>query len=121
MSVDEGALNQRAENEFVRPFLVTAGRTETDVQGLQFETLIESTDKSADNLRFEAASLFALCQTAMGIAEISAHLTIPIATVKVIVGDLVKTGHARVHSTIEIADDADVQLIARLIDGVRDL
>lgn len=107
--------------DFVRPFLVTAGRTEADIEGLMFETLIESVGDSGDGLVFEPARVFELCRTATGIAEISAHLNIPIATVKVVVGDLVKSGHVRVYATIDNPDDADVQLMNRIIAGVRNL
>jgi hypothetical protein len=120
MSNDSGAQMGDA-NDFVRPFLVTAGRTKSSVEGLQFETLVQTTGLEGSALRFEPARVFALCDTATAIAEISAHLEIPIATVKVIIGDLIDSGHIEVHRTIDTTDSDDIQLISRLIEGVRRL
>lgn len=108
-------------NDFVRPFLVTAGRTKSSVEGLQFETMVQATGIASTDLRFEPARVYALCESATAIAEISAHLKIPIATVKVVLGDLVDSGHIEVHRTIDATDSEDIQLISRLIDGVRRL
>ncbi len=108
-------------NDFVRPFLVTAGRTKSSVEGLQFETMVQATGLDASSLRFEPARVHALCETATGIAEISAHLEIPIATVKVVLGDLIDSGHIEVNRTIDTTDSDDIQLISRLIEGVRRL
>ena len=120
MATDQ-PLDPAEDHDFVRPFLVTAGRTEAGIEGLAFETLVESIEESSGGLVFEPAQVHQLCQTATGIAEISAHLNIPIATVKVVVGDLVKSGHVRVYATIDTAEDGDVQLMNRLIAGVRNL
>ena len=108
-------------NDFVRPFLVTGGRTKSDVEGLQFETLVQSTDSPAGELRFEAAQIYALCTEAAAIAELSAHLKIPIGTIKVVVGDLIKDGFLDVHNTLETTDTPDLDLLARIIEGVQKL
>ena len=122
MSIDETSEPTYGEvNDFVRPFLVTAGRTKSSVEGLQFETLIQATSRGGDDLRFEPARVFALCERATAIAEISAHLEMPIGTVKVVIGDLIDSGHLDVHQTIDTSDTEDIQLISRLIDGVRRL
>ena len=109
------------DDDLVRPYLITGGRTRADVDGLQFETLVEANGAAPDGLRFEAAQVFALCRTATGIAEISAQLGMPIATVKVVVGDLVNSGHVRIHDDAGTAPQGDAQLINRIIEGVRRL
>lgn len=107
--------------DFVRPFLVTTGRTEASVEGLQFETLLHATDEDASKLRFEPARVHRLCTEAIAIAEISAELAMPIGSVKVIVGDLIDSGHLELHQTIDATHTEDIELISRLIDGVRRL
>lgn len=109
------------ERDFVRPFLATAGRTRSSLTDLRIETLIEATPKLPDGLRFEAASIAKLCREPNSVAEISAMLKIPLGTVKVIVGDLVGSNHVRAHRTIEGETPEDIQLISRLIAGVRKL
>ncbi len=109
------------EQDFVRPFLATAGRTRSSLSDLRIETLIEATAKLGDGLRFEAANVAKLCREPNSVAEISAKLKIPLGTVKVIVGDLVGSNHVRTHKTIEGETPEDMQLISRLIAGVRKL
>ncbi|MEM7275986.1 MAG: DUF742 domain-containing protein [Actinomycetota bacterium] len=122
MTTDEDNLSSTAgAADFVRPFLVTTGRTKASVEGLQFETLIHATDKPAQSLRFEPARVHALCREAIAIAEVSAELSMPIGTVKVVVGDLIQSGHLELHQTIDANQTEDIELISRLIDGVRRL
>lgn len=108
-------------NDFVRPFLVTTGRTKASVEGLRFETLVQATAKPGQELRFEPARVHALCTDAIAIAEISAELRMPIGTAKVVIGDLIQSGHVELHQTIDTEQTEDIQLISRLIDGVRRL
>ena len=108
-------------SDFVRPFLVTTGRTKASVEGLRFETLIQATTKPGDALRFEPARVHKLCGDAIAIAEVSAKLGMPIGTAKVVIGDLIQSGHVELHQTIDADQTEDIQLISRLIDGVRRL
>jgi hypothetical protein len=107
--------------DFVRPFVVTGGRTRSRVDGLRFETLVQATGLSGHDLRFETSRVHALCTDAIAIAELSAHLAIPTGTIKVIVGDLIQTGHVSVHRVVQTETSADIQLISRLIEGVKKL
>ncbi len=119
---DNNDVGMDSERDFVRPYLVTAGRTRSAVEGLRLETLIQATTKLGTGLRFESARVAELCQDAISIAEISAKLKIPAGTVKVVVGDLVESGHLRTHRTLDGGSaPEDIQLISRLIDGVRKL
>lgn len=104
---------------FLRPFLVTTGRTEVSVDGLRYETLVHSAVEASSGLRFESAKIFGLCQEPIALAEIAAELSIPIGTVKVLVSDLIENGHLALHDTIDATKDLD--LISRLIEGVRRL
>ena len=114
---------QSQPDDLIRPFLMTKGRTTTSVEGLRFETLVQATDTSGDDLRFEPARVFAQCHEATAIAEISALLHLPIGSVKVVVGDLIESGHLELHRSLDSGSSkqADIELISRLIDGVRKL
>ncbi len=116
--------DQGQPSSFVRPFLVTAGRTKSKVDGLRLETLVERTDVETESLKFEAAAVHELCSSASAIAELSARLHLPTATIKVIVGDLIGSGHLQQHKTIGGSTDGgqnDIELVSRLIEGVRRL
>ncbi len=106
--------------DLIRPYLATAGRTASRVEGLKLETLVEHTGTTA-NLRFESARVYELSESAISIAELCAHLGLPLGSMKVIVGDMIKSGDLKAHRTIDGSSSDDVQLITRLISGVRTL
>ena len=106
--------------QLIRPYLATAGRTASRVDGLKLETLVQRTDQQA-NLRFESAKVHQMCELPISIAELSAHLSMPAGSVKVIVGDLISSGDLKAHRTVDGSSSDDVQLITRLISGVRKL
>ncbi|MER7451450.1 DUF742 domain-containing protein [Nocardia beijingensis] len=101
-------------DRFVRPFVVTAGRTTPLLDGLRIETMVWADPAALSApLRFEQRTLVRLCQRPRSIAEIGVALGVPIGVAKVVVSDLAATGHVSVRS-------AD-QLTAAAIERIRDL
>lgn len=120
--VEDDIVFEDEESQTLRPFLLTGGRTHANVDGIAFETLVEKTsnvDKSP--LRFESAKVIAMCDEPISVAEISAHLSIPLGTAMVLIGDLVADGNLIAHRTINAATDAGVSLVTRIIAGVKQL
>lgn len=104
----------RGDDRFVRPFVVTAGRTTPLLGGLRVETLVRAEPAALSApLRFEQRTLVRLCQRPHSIAEIGTALGVPIGVAKVVVSDLAATGHV----TVRAAD----QLTAAAIERIRDL
>ena len=64
-----------------------------------------------------------LCVDRPSIAEISAYAGLPIGVVRVLVGDLVESGHLRVHNTLTDRSTATERrrLIERTLSGLRAL
>ncbi|WP_054812769.1 DUF742 domain-containing protein [Nocardia arizonensis] len=103
---------------FVRPFVVTAGRTAPLVDGLRIETLVQASPAALSApLRFEERTVVALCQVAYSIAEIATALRVPIGVARVVVGDLATQGYVRVRD----APDLSIAAIERIRDLVRAL
>lgn len=110
------------ETRALRPYLLTGGRTRTNVDGLKFETLVEQTEQvDTSRLRFESAKLIDMCRKPISVAELSAHLSIPLGSTMVMIGDLIASGHLLSHRTINAASDAGVSLVTRIIAGVKKL
>lgn len=107
-----------APEPFVRPFIVTGGRTLPLAENLRIETLVVA-DRAALSapLRFELATVVRLCQQPCSVAEIAAALRVPLGVARVVVGDLMAAGHVTVHQTTELA----VATIERIRDLVRAL
>jgi hypothetical protein len=109
----------------VRPYTLTAGRTSTNV-ALPLEASIEALEPARDDewppddVRGEIVKL---CAARPSVAEIAARLDVPLGVARVLVGDLVETGHVRVLMTLD--DDSSVEqrreLIGRTLRGLRTL
>lgn len=107
----------------VRPYTMTRGRTTTDVE-LTIETMIRATPEQATGRTSvaEARAIVTLCADPQSVAEISAHLVIPLQVVKVLVGDLVSIGAVTTHRG-GFQDDGrpDLALLERVLDGLQSL
>jgi hypothetical protein len=109
----------------VRPYTLTAGRTGSRVN-LPLEAPIEAivSDKPrrwpGNDVR---AQICALCAANPSVAEISAHLSLPIGVARVLIGDLVSSGHLRVRTTLSDRSTIDErrELIGRTLRGLRAL
>jgi hypothetical protein len=107
----------------VRPYTVTRGRTDAEIE-LGVETMIQLVaGKSPDGkIVSEARAIISLCKEPLSIAEISAHLKLPLQVVKVLVGDLVVAGHVATHGGSNQSDGRpDLALLERVLDGLQSL
>lgn len=106
------------EERFVRPFVVTAGRTVPVLDGLRIETLVQAPPSALSApLRFEERTIARLCLRPHSIAEIAAALGVPVGIAKVLVSDLAAAGYVTVRAAPELSTAA----IERIRDLVRAL
>jgi Protein of unknown function (DUF742) len=109
----------------VRPYTLTAGRTNSRVN-LPLEALIEAvvSDKPhrwpGNDVR---AQICAMCGSSPSVAEIGARLSLPVGVARVLIGDLVSSGHLRVRATLSDRSTVDErrELIGRTLRGLRAL
>jgi hypothetical protein len=107
-----------SDDVFIRPFLLTGGRTRPAREGLAIETLIQARPGAMTSLlRFEARQIVELCQQATSMAEVAASLRVPLGVARVLVSDLVADGSV----TVVQREELSVQLIERIRDRVRAL
>jgi hypothetical protein len=89
----------------VRPFVVTRGRTQASTD-TRLESILEvanqrwMADKGKHLSTEEAAIVRQIASTYLTVAEVSAHLKLPIGVVKVLVSDLAEAGVLLVHDTV---------------------
>ena len=108
-----------------RPYTLTGGRTRPRIE-LPIEVAVE-TLMSSDELDWEPGDvrtvIVRLCRDRPSIAEISSYANLPIGVTRVLVGDLVESGHLRVHATLTDHSTASERrrLIERTLDGLRAL
>jgi hypothetical protein len=81
--------DEAEEGVFVRPFIVTGGRTRPLHDGLRIETLVVATATAlAAQLHFEQRQIVQWCRTPISLAEIAALIGVPLGVARVLVADL---------------------------------
>lgn len=105
----------------VRPFAVTRGRARTDQHNLDMLTLVVAVRSETESLQREYADIVRLCQgRPLSVAELAAHLNLLLAAVKVLISDLINSGHLIFRSPPQ-AQIPDLVLLEAVLDGIRKL
>jgi Protein of unknown function (DUF742) len=123
--VDSAEPGARSVPNLVRPYTLTAGRTDTTVY-LPLEAPVK-TLRAARLRRWAPADMagriVGLCERSPSVAEISARLDLPVGVARVLIGDLVTSGYLRVLTTLTDRSTADErrELIGRTLRGLRAL
>jgi hypothetical protein len=102
----------------LRPFVITAGRTDGADPDIGIETQV-SINPAASPIRLspEMRAIVGLCGEPVSVAEISARLRLHLGVTRILVGDLRAAGQLDVH----VLDDEtpDPETIMRVIRGLR--
>ncbi|HET6704460.1 DUF742 domain-containing protein, partial [Amycolatopsis sp.] len=108
----------------VRPYTRTGGRTRSD-HNLALEALVSTSD---DGRRYrgvrsvEHRRICDLCLDTRSVAEIAAHLRLPLGVVKVLVGDMADIGLVLIHQTeLILGDRSSREFMERVLAGLRAL
>ena len=105
--------------DFVRPFVITGGRTRAADSSLKMETMVQTVGKPRDDLSFERARIVDFCYEPMSIAEIAAELGVPLGVAMVLVGDLVDD--RCLETTYSDPVEIELSALTRMIERVRAL
>ena len=107
----------------VRPYTVTGGRTQPKYQ-LQIEAMVVSSHYEPRDLSIlspECQAILGVCRDWRSVAEISAVLRLPLGVARVLVADMAVEGLVRVHQTGHVAGHPDLNLLERVLSGLRKL
>ncbi|MFF2846811.1 DUF742 domain-containing protein [Streptomyces sp. NPDC058001] len=109
----------------VRPYAITGGRTRHSQHSFTLITLVVALSPDEvdhEPLQPESAFILELCrERAVAVAEIAAHLDLPVSVVKVLCGDLLHASLILVTAPPSQMDRPSVELIERVMDGIRQL
>ncbi|MGW6728000.1 DUF742 domain-containing protein [Nocardia sp. NPDC055029] len=106
----------------VRPFAVTRGRAGRNVHDLDLITLVVAIRPLVETTTMdrEYEEILRMCDgSPVSIAEISAHLKLMLAAVKVLVSDLISSGHLLHQSPPQSLGRDNIQLLQAVLEGVR--
>ncbi|QUG99910.1 DUF742 domain-containing protein [Saccharopolyspora erythraea] len=118
---DEGA---GETGSLVRPYARTRGRTRTDYD-LAIETLVSTSERGRAQPAAsspEHRSISELCMEARSVAEVAAHLRLPLGVVRVLIGDMAGLGLVLIHeSGMVVGDRPSMEFLERVLSGLRRL
>jgi hypothetical protein len=105
-------------HDFVRPFIMTGGRTRAERRDLRVETMLQaSVDALPMDLPSEQEDLLRLCREPQSVAEVAAKLHLVVGVVQVIAGDLIVAGLLDVHHTDPV--EIELDMLTKMIERVR--
>ncbi|MGV3760089.1 MAG: DUF742 domain-containing protein [Actinomycetota bacterium] len=111
-------MSERPGHDFVRPFIMTGGRTRAARRDLRLETMLHSAvAEPPPGLPSEQEELLALCQEPQSVAEAASKLGLVVGVVTVIAGDLIAEDLLTVHHTDPVEIELDV--LTKMLDRVR--
>ncbi|SDT75119.1 DUF742 domain-containing protein [Actinoplanes derwentensis] len=110
-----------ASTNTLRPFVITAGRTDGGDPDIGMETQVTLVPGApASRLTPETRAIVAICEDSpISVAEISARLRLHLGVTRILVGDLRASGQLDVH--VLENDTPDPETIMRVIRGLRSI
>ena len=121
--MDEWERDVAEAPSLVRPYILTAGRTDSRVH-LPLEAPIETLD-SAKPPRWPGndvrGQMLAMCVEHPSVAEIAAKLSLPLGVARVLIDDLVGERRLLVHGGTSAEDGPGLELMERVLSGLRGL
>jgi hypothetical protein len=118
------ALDGTGDDEpLFRPYAMTGGRAEPRYH-LAMETLVSSAPVPEDEMALltpEQEAIVSLCRSFRSVAEISALLRVPLGVARVLVADLADEGLVRLHQSQLDQGQPDLNMLERVLSGLRRL
>lgn len=126
MTSTHGDAGDRPYSRLTRAYALTGGRTVPTDQSLAIEALVEMSWKgydARDDLQFERAAILDLTRTTISVAEVAAHLRVPLGVARVLISDLADEQLVVIHPPPgEHADGSqDPTLLEKVLHGLRTL
>ncbi len=113
---------QAAEPPVVPAYAITGGRTRSVGPELAIEALVQASPealKHRSTLKHEMRAIVDLSERPISVAEVSAHLRVPIGVARVLVSDLAASGHLVVHRSDDQVEAPSTATLKRLLVGLR--
>jgi hypothetical protein len=108
----------------VRPYAITAGRTLAAAGDLDLICLVLADRPVAPadaRLGPEHQAILRLCRQLLSVAEVAAHLDLPVGVVRVLLGDLRDRGLVHVRAPVPASRMPTERIFRAVINGLRAL
>lgn len=110
----------------VRPYTLTGGRTRVIGRDLPLEALVQTVVPRPDSApsAMEPRKILDLCEKdILSVAEVSAHLHVPLGVARVLIGDLATAGFVLVHNAgaAPAAPVTQLAILESVLNGISQL
>jgi hypothetical protein len=115
------AEDESGATRLVRPYTVTGGRTQPRYK-LALEALVSATvyePRDLSVLAPECQAILQFCLDWRSVAEISAVLRMPLGVARILVADMSADGLVRIHQRDDSEGRPDLNLLERVLSGLR--
>lgn len=124
-AVDEGSDDLVEQSRVVRPYTLTGGRTRPARANLALEALVRGVAPASASTTAEGRRILELTTSEiLSVVELSAHLSLPLGVVRVLVGDLADAGLVLVHTgspTSQAPASAQLKVLESVLNGISSL
>ncbi|MEU3016389.1 MULTISPECIES: DUF742 domain-containing protein [unclassified Nocardiopsis] len=120
----EGSLGGEEAGPLVRPYVIAQGRDHADAVQLDMISVVIAAKRAqVDEMALEPEQLriLELCRRPLSVAEVSAHLDIPVAVVKVLLSDLLNRGLALARAPYTAKSPVSRDVLQAVLDGIQRL
>lgn len=107
-----------------RLYVVTGGRSRADEDTFDTVTLVVGSGRPDPGMQSEHAKILRLCREPISVVELSAELRLPVAVVRILLGDLLAAGKIttrRPSAAAEPANAPSPELLEQVLVGLRNL
>lgn len=107
----------------VRPYVMTWGRERSDTVQLDMISVVIAVHEDVDEMALEPEQLqiLRICRRAQSVAEVSAHMDVPVAVIKVLLGDLIGRGHVLARAPFKSKSPVSRDILQAVLDGIQRL
>ena len=107
-------------HDFVRPFIMTGGRTQASRSDLRFETLVQRRSETVSGfVPIEQRGLLARSEEPVSVAELAAELDLVVGVANVLINDLIDAGLLEVFDSDP--DTIDLDMLTAMVNKIRSL
>lgn len=120
----EGSGDAPGAGPLVRPYVIAQGRDHADTVKLDMISVVIAAKRAeVDEMELEPEQMriLELCRRPQSVAEVSAHLDIPVAVVKVLLSDLLNRGLALARAPYKAQSPVSRDVLQAVLDGIHRL
>ncbi|WP_028646851.1 DUF742 domain-containing protein [Nocardiopsis sp. CNT312] len=113
-----------SEEPLVRPYVIAQGRGRSDTVQLDMISVVIAAKRvEVDEMALEPEQLriLDLCRRPQSVAEVSAHLDIPVGVVKALLSDLLNRGLALARAPYTSKSPVNRDVLQAVLDGIQKL